>query len=218
MKNRRPTTREIGKSDMSTCPGSSSRFQRRRFRGERPTPSPVGAPERSGALVVDASRCGAETRPWSWKVSAGGAGTVVVFLLTSGSIPTASAQPGLPDWLSRASIHVSDIHKAEDALVVALKQTAVTNTVDVPALLASCTQLRDANAALRGQMPTPDPKLTAEVQQAIDNFDTASPRGCNIFLNTPNVQTHHLLLEILQTADRHLSSADAILFALSGAG
>jgi hypothetical protein len=103
-------------------------------------------------------------------------------------------------------------------VVGALKQAAVTNTVDAPALLASCTQLRDANAALRGQMPTPDPKLTAEVQQAIDNFDTASPRGCYAFLNTPNTQIKDLIVGILYTADQHLSSADAVLFALSGAG
>ena len=110
----------------------------------------------------------AATRSWLRRLAEVGAGAIVVGLLATAGIPTASAQAELADWLSKAIVPVSAIHTREsDALAV-----IVADPRDVVKLKTACTGLDDARRALQGQMPTPDERLTVEVQQAIDNFET----------------------------------------------
>jgi hypothetical protein len=171
-------------------------------------------PGLSGAAVIDdRNGLGAERRPWSWTISAGGAAVVVAVLLTTGS-PTASAQTGLADWLSRAAGHVEDIHKAENA---SYDVTQRGQDGWLIALASPCMDLRDANEALRGVMPAPDPQVTAEVQAAIDNFDSAW-QACNTAVHTLNPNDLNYFTLYLQTAEQHFSGADTVLVGLARAG
>ncbi|MGH3966865.1 MAG: hypothetical protein ACRDTV_01755 [Mycobacterium sp.] len=146
--------------------------------------------------------------PWLWKLSAAGAAAVAAVVLTTGSAPNANAQAGLADWLSKAAPHVEDIHKAENA--------AYADGGDNDKLRADCTQLREANDALAGVMPTPDPKLTVEVQQAIDNFSSAWD-SCATYLDTHNTDKRTEFWSFVRAAEHHLSSADTVLVGLARA-
>ena len=67
-------------------------------------------------------------------------------------------------------------------------------------------------------MPAPDPKLTAEVQQAIDNFDSTSQSCGEAFTQSTPAATGAKLddfISFLRTAEQHLSSADTVLVALA---
>ena len=87
--------------------------------------------------------------------------------------------------------------------------------IDGAKLQADCTQLHNANEALRSVMPTPDPNLTVEVQQAIDNFDNAL-HSCSEALDTGNLSKD--FVRFLATAEQHFSRGDTILVALAAAG
>lgn len=158
------------------------------------------------------TRMASNPRRWSRKGFAGGVGAIVAAVLATGPAPTARAQAPLADWLSRAAVHVQDIHKAENAAFAVI---AAPGSIDGDKLRADCTQLHDANEALRGVMPAPDPKLTVEVQQAIDNFDNAL-QSCSAAFDTGNLSKDFVYY--LETAEQHFASADTILVALAPAG
>ncbi|WIM86388.1 hypothetical protein PT015_15915 [Candidatus Mycobacterium wuenschmannii] len=137
--------------------------------------------------------------------------STVVALLAPAPVATASSQTDLADWLSRAAPHVEAIHKAEsDAYAV----IAARGRIDDDKLKQSCGRLHDANEALREVMPTPNPNLTAEVQQAIDNFDSAS-ESCTEYFNTDDDAKLNDFWSHSRTAEQHLSSADSILVGLT---
>lgn len=143
------------------------------------------------------------------------AGVVLALtVLPTGAAPTANAQIPVADWLSRVAAPVEDIHKAENAAFAVIQ---VSGKIDGDKLLASCAQLRDANERLRNGMPSPDPKLTVEVQQAIDNFDSAA-QACTDSVLARNVEKLADFVSFLGTAEQHLSSADTLLVALAPAG
>src|ERR1700761_4584252 len=99
------------------------------------------------------------------------ASAAAMAMLAGCPVAAATSQTDLADWLSKAAVHIEAIHKAEgEAYTIIAKP----GRIDDDKLKASCGQLHDATEALRGVMPTPNPQLTAEVQQAIDNFDSAS--------------------------------------------
>jgi hypothetical protein len=148
-----------------------------------------------------------------------GAGEVgAVVLAVAGVLaapePAANAEVPLADWVSHVAPHVADIHKAENAAFAIIQAPGV---IDGDKLQSNCTQLRDANERLRDGMPTPDPKLTVEVQQAIDNFDSAS-QSCIESVATRKMAKLDDFVSFLRTAEQHFSSADTILVALAPAG
>lgn len=146
----------------------------------------------------------------------GGIGAVVLTAsaVLTGPVPQANAQVPLADWLSHVAPHVEDIHQAENAAFALIQAPGA---IDGDKLQVNCTQLRDANERLRDGMPTPDPKLTVEVQQAIDNFDSAS-QSCIESVATHSMPKLNDFVSFLRTAERHFSSADTILVALARAG
>lgn len=145
-----------------------------------------------------------------------GAGVVVLTVagVLTGPQPAANAQVPLADWISHVAPHVEDIHKAENAAFAIIQAPGA---IDGDKLRANCTQLHDANEGLRNGMPTPDPKLTVEVQQAIDNFDSAS-QSCLESVAMRSMVKLDDFVSFLRTAEQHFSSADTILVALAPAG
>lgn len=150
------------------------------------------------------------------KSGIGGIGAVVLTVtgVLTGSDPRANAQVPLADWLSRVAPHVEAIHKAENAAFALIQAPGA---IDGDKLQVNCTELRDANERMRDGMPTPDPKLTVEVQQAIDNFDSAS-QSCIESVATRSIAKLDDFVSFLRTAERHFSSADTLLVALAPAG
>lgn len=157
------------------------------------------------------------------RVRAGIAGVVALGLFTFAATPTAGAQNELAGWLSKAIVPVSDIHKAEsDALAADLA-----DPVDTVKLQAACTRLNDANHMLGAQMPPPDTKLNVEVQQAIDNFETAAQACTDVIAFRPDPKkseedNDEALGELsgnfrvaLIDAEQHLAAADAIVLSLA---
>jgi hypothetical protein len=136
---------------------------------------------------------------------------VAAGLLGGCPVAAATSQTDLADWLSRAAVHIEAIHKAEsDAYTVIAKP----GRIDDDKLKTSCDQLHGANEALRGVMPTPNPQLTVEVQQAIDNFDSAS-ESCTEYLGAGDDAKLNSFWSFSRDAEQHLSSADTVLAGLS---
>jgi len=132
-------------------------------------------------------------------------------MLATGPVAAATSQTDLADWLSRAALHIEAIHKAESE---AYSVIARPGRIDDDKLKTSCGQLHDANEALRSVMPTPNPQLTVEVQQAIDNFDSASESCAEYFGAGDDANLNNFWL-LSRDAEQHLSSADTILVGLS---
>jgi hypothetical protein len=141
-------------------------------------------------------------------IAAGGAAVAVV--LATVTAPQANAAGGLADWLTKASVQVTEIHKAETDAVAAIK---VEDQIDFTGLEAACRRLETANTALAKTLPTPDPPLTAEVQQAVDNFESAT-QSCSQAVRTKDTATVNQFGKYLTAAERHLVKADAIIVKL----
>jgi hypothetical protein len=169
----------------------------------------------------------AKARWWLRRLAAGGAGAIVVGFLAPAGMPTASAQPELAGWLSRAIVPVSAIHTLESDALAA----TVAGPIDVAKLETACTGLDDARRDLQGQMPTPDQQLTVEVQQAIDNFETAAQYCGDVVAFRPdpnqsdednnnflNYIINERFLATLTEAEQHLDRADAKIRELSAKG
>jgi hypothetical protein len=132
-------------------------------------------------------------------------------LLAGCPVAAATSQTDLADWLSKAAVHIEAIHKAEsDAYSIIAKR----GRIDDDKLKTSCGQLHDANEALRTVMPSPNPQLTVEVQQAVDNFDTAS-ESCSAYFGEGDAAKLNEFWSHSQDAEQHLSSADTVLVALA---
>lgn len=147
------------------------------------------------------------------RVSTAFAACVAAVAVATCPVAAATSQTDLADWLSRAAVHIEAIHKAEsDAYTVIAKR----GPIDDDKLKTSCGQLHDANEALRGVMPTPNPQLTVEVQQAIDNFDTAT-ESCTAYFGAGDDAKLNEFWSHSRDAEQHLSSADTVLVALAPA-
>jgi hypothetical protein len=132
-------------------------------------------------------------------------------LLAGCPVAAATSQTDLADWLSKAAPHIEAIHKAEsDAYSVIARP----GRIDYDKLKTSCGQLHDANEALRSVMPTPNPQLTVEVQQAIDNFESAS-ESCTEYFGAGDDAKLNSFWSLSRDAEQHLSSADTVLVGLS---
>ena len=168
----------------------------------------------------------AKARSWLRRLAAGGAGAIVVGFPATAGMPTASAQPELAGWLSKAIVPVSKIHTLESDALAAI----VADPIDVAKLETACTGLNDARRTSQGQMPTPDEQLTVEIQQAIDNFETAAQDCGHVVAFRPdpnksdeanNFDLNYMLGEFqydLTEAEQHLVRADAIIGELSAKG
>lgn len=153
---------------------------------------------------------------------------VAIGLFTTATMPAADAQNDqLAQWLSKAFVPVSTIHQAEGVVIPASNA----DPVDTAKLKQGCQQLNDAKIAFQGVLPSPDPKLTAEVQQAVDNFETAATENCDAVIawkpdpnktrNQNDEDLYNLVSEFqgsLQAGEQHLASADTILAGIAAKG
>ena len=138
------------------------------------------------------------------------AATAAAVLITS-PVASATSQTDLADWLSKAAPHVEAIHKTEnDAYGI----IAARGQIDDDKLKLSCDRLRDANEALREVMPSPNPGLTVEVQQAIDNFDSAT-ESCAEYFGTGDADKLNEFWSLSRRAEQHLASADTVIVGLT---
>lgn len=128
-------------------------------------------------------------------------------------IPAANAQNDqLATWLSNASAPVSTIHQAESTVL----DVVLAKPRDLTKLEPVCPQLNDAKSALSHQLPSPDPALTAEIQQAVDSFEDAAQSCKDAVADSGEQQDTDVkaLLSYLKVAEQHLSSADTIIAAI----
>jgi hypothetical protein len=168
----------------------------------------------NGRTEVDKVVCPNSTRSSRHRtVTAGAAVAAFVVGVATAQSSLANAANPLADWLTRASEPMSNIHRAEDDALTALRSN---KPIDFDKLKAACTQLGDADRALQNVMPTPDPNLTAEVQQAVDNFETAADVCPKIKAKKDDNQQE--FMTSLYDAEQHLAKADAILVKLSSQG
>ncbi|OBK33256.1 hypothetical protein A5658_13540 [Mycobacterium sp. 1245111.1] len=136
---------------------------------------------------------------------------VAAGLLATSPVAAATSQTDLADWLSKAAVPIEAIHKAEnDAYAIIARP----GHIDDAKLKTSCDQLHNANEALRNVMPTPNPQLTAEVQQAIDHFDSATESCSEYFFEADSDAKLNDFWSHSRDAEQHLSSADTVLIAL----
>ena len=142
--------------------------------------------------------------------TASGAAAAFVVLVAIAQPPHANAADPLADWLTRAGEPISNIHRAEDEAMSTLRSN---KPIDFDKLKAACTQLGDADRALQNVMPTPDPNLTAEVQQAVDSFETAA-EVCPKIKAKKDVNQQEFMKSLFE-AEQHLAKADGILVKLS---
>lgn len=131
---------------------------------------------------------------------------------STASAPTTAsttAHPPLSEamrqWESRAGDHFAESGKA-------LQQVSEASaTGDEAALRSGCTQLHDANiVGLQRDLPTPDPRLTDELQRMIDDINTATHACLRFVLNREDVDAGNYR-DYLGRAVEHLHRAKEIL-------
>ncbi len=93
--------------------------------------------------------------------------SAVAVLIAGGATPTAAAS-GLSDWWSSNSASVHGLESAfEDAAISA-------DAENVEGFQNACTRLQSATSAVSAALPTPDPALTAALQDAVGQYQQAS--------------------------------------------
>jgi hypothetical protein len=168
----------------------------------------------NGRTEIDMPRCpNSKESSRRRTFRAGGAAAAVAVVLAATVPPIANAANPMADWLTKASEPILNIHRAEDEAMSALRSN---KPLDLDKLKTACTHLGDANRALQNVMPTPDPNLTAEVQQAVDNFETAADVCPKIKAKKDDNQQE--FQSSLFQAEQHLAKGDAILVKLSSQG
>jgi hypothetical protein len=157
------------------------------------------------AVTVTASACSAErTAP-----------SATPMTMTAPEISTATAATTSPtpltlaestrQWADRAGEHFSESGKA-------LQQVSEASAAgDEAALRSGCTQLHDTNTlGLQRDLPTPDPRLTDELQRMIDDINTATHACLRFVLNRNDVDAANYR-EYLARAVEHLHRAKEFL-------
>lgn len=126
---------------------------------------------------------------------------------TTPPAPT-SATGELREWKARAAEHFT-------ASAQALEQVSrAAEAEDEAGLLSGCQQLHDANSTgLQQDLPTPDRRLTAELQQMIDDMNTATHSCLRFALSRKPAEADNYR-EYLARAMAHLQRAKATLNAL----
>ncbi|MGD9516133.1 MULTISPECIES: hypothetical protein [Mycolicibacterium] len=143
---------------------------------------------------------------------------VAVVIIASGIVAIAlsggqRSQDGIPpsqraelaEWWSTAQPHVTDLQKALDDSLEALR------SMDGPGLGAACQRMHDsAGVDLAAHLPAPDRDLTAELEAAAQDAHDAAHMCLAVLELTPNNYDAEFVSDIDQ-ADRHLKAAVAII-------
>ena len=88
--------------------------------------------------------------------------------------------------------------------------TSAVNARNLSALHDACTEMHTANEGMRSGIPTPDPRLTAALQGAIDDFDSAA-HFCDQAVHAGNADLMSQAGTSLTRAGEHLQEAARIL-------
>lgn len=143
---------------------------------------PVAAPERSTTPTVSAT----QPNP-----------------APSTSVP--SRADAIREWEERAGIHFKESAAALE------KISAASDSEDEAGLRAGCTRLHDTNSiGLQKDLPTPDPKLTAELQRMIDDMNVAT-HACLRFALARDPGDADTYQRYLAQAVEHLQRAKVML-------
>lgn len=121
---------------------------------------------------------------------------------TSAPLPLDEA---MRQWKTVAGAHFTESGKA-------LQEVSEASAAgDEVALRDGCTQLHDANTiGLQRDLPTPDPRLTSELQRMIDDINTATHACLRFALAREEVDAQNYQ-EYLARAVEHLHRAKEIL-------
>jgi hypothetical protein len=112
------------------------------------------------------------------------------------------------DWKLRSGEHFS-------ASADALEQVSrASDAEDEAGLWSGCQRLHDANSiGLQDDLPTPDARLTDELQKMVDDMNSAT-HACLRFVLGRNPKEADIYQDYLARAIEHLHRAKAILSAL----
>ena len=123
---------------------------------------------------------------------------------TAISVPAPSMAELIQHWEDVAGDHFKVSARA-------LEQVSAAGAGDDAAIRDGCTVLHDTNAVgLQGHLPTPDPALTAELQQMIDDMNTAT-HACLRFIDAHAAADAANYQDYLGRAVAHLGRAKAVL-------
>lgn len=130
--------------------------------------------------------------------------TLVSGAATTAPTPVPLAE-AMREWKSRAGDHFTASGKA-------LQQVSEASAAgDEAALRDGCTQLHDTNTVgLQQDLPTPDPRLTDELQRMIDDINTATHACLRFVLNRDDVDAANYR-DYLSKAVEHLHRAKEFL-------
>lgn len=131
--------------------------------------------------------------------------TVTTGTPTAAVPPQGSLAAAMREWEATAGDHFKQSARA-------LEQVADgAQAGDESAVQSGCAVLHDTNAiGLQHDLPTPDPKLTAELQRMIDDMNTAT-HACFRFALKLDPADAAIYQEYLSRAVDHLQQAKAIL-------
>jgi hypothetical protein len=163
-------------------------------------------------LVLTAAACAACAAgpragvPQAGPESDAAATTSTMAASTAPNGPALAAQ--IRDWKLRAGDHFS---ASADALEQVSQASAAEDEAGV---WSGCQRLHDANSiGLQDDLPTPDPRLTAELQKMIDDMNTATHACLRFVLGRKPVEAD-TYQDYLARAIEHLQRAKEILRAL----
>jgi hypothetical protein len=163
-------------------------------------------------------------RHWFRSSHASVAGAAIVLVAVIAAPASRADDAALAAWLTKVFDPIQQVHLAEDALTPILAPVYVDEQQeheapleDVNVLKAPCDQLSAANVALQEMMSTPDPALSVEFHQAVDNVDTAAKNCAQVIAKkiTDREDARDYVQSPLYDAESHLAGADAILAKLA---
>ena len=154
------------------------------------------------AVALSAPGCAQRTAPSATPVPAPEAPSASATTTTSAPVSLAEA---MRQWEARAGDHFAASGKA-------LQQVSEASAAgDEAALQSGCTQLHDTNTlGLQYDLPTPDPRLTDELQRMIDDINTAT-HACVRFVLAREAVDSATYQDYLARAVDHLHRAKALL-------
>jgi hypothetical protein len=173
------------------------------------------ATQEADAATEEADQLGDSTQPWyrtRWASVAGvlliAVAVVIVIAVAAGTYRTSSSRGGgsdaMSEWSSKSGPAVGSTGTAIQALSDAMQAH------DLAGLMTGCQQLQDASVQLRATLPSPDPALTAAVEAAVADLETAS-NSCMAFgPNTTKADLEQFMSQV-DRAKSHMDRATQIV-------
>jgi hypothetical protein len=113
----------------------------------------------------------------------------------------------IAQWRNRSAAAVASMQDAMRDLGIAMK------SADYPAIQADCRKVSDAAKAIGSALPSPDSKLTAAFDGAVNSF-TVATGSCGIWV--PGV-SHEQVNAFLSSMHQAIDQMDTAMYMASGA-